>query len=137
MGSILKVTADGFDTSPILRGHGFQRILSVIRYLLLQRILKWLNLSMEKKQLPCVNKLRNIKNPACYACHKSIDPYGFALESFDATGQWRKQYRVKNLTRIPSCITVPGTMTWLAKSIQLEKSEGINLTMSMGSRRSY
>ena len=35
------------------------------------------------------------KNQACYACHKSIDPYGFALESFDATGQWRDQYRVK------------------------------------------
>ena len=31
----------------------------------------------------------------CYACHKSIDPYGFALENFDATGQWRSQYRVK------------------------------------------
>ena len=35
------------------------------------------------------------KNQACYACHKSIDPYGFALESFDATGQWRERYRVK------------------------------------------
>ena len=41
--------------------HGFQKILWVIRYLLHQRILKWLNLSTEKKQLPCVNKLRNIK----------------------------------------------------------------------------
>ncbi len=28
-------------------------------------------------------------------CHKSIDPYGFALENFDATGQWRTRYRVK------------------------------------------
>ena len=34
-------------------------------------------------------------NKTCYACHKSIDPYGFALESFDATGQWRTKYRVK------------------------------------------
>ena len=31
----------------------------------------------------------------CYACHKSIDPYGFALESFDATGQWRTRYQVE------------------------------------------
>ena len=29
---------------------------------------------------------------ACKACHKSIDPYGFALENFDATGQWRTKY---------------------------------------------
>ena len=28
-------------------------------------------------------------NKACYACHKSIDPYGFALEQFDAIGRTR------------------------------------------------
>ena len=29
------------------------------------------------------------KNPACAACHKMMDPLGFALENFDAVGQWR------------------------------------------------
>ena len=38
---------------------------------------------------------RHKNNPACYACHKSIDPYGFALENFDAIGQRRTKYRVK------------------------------------------
>ena len=28
-------------------------------------------------------------NPYCAACHKVMDPLGFALENFDATGQWR------------------------------------------------
>jgi hypothetical protein len=28
-------------------------------------------------------------NPACASCHKVMDPLGFALENFDATGQWR------------------------------------------------
>ena len=28
-------------------------------------------------------------NPACASCHKMMDPIGFALENFDATGQWR------------------------------------------------
>jgi hypothetical protein len=28
-------------------------------------------------------------NPACAACHKFMDPLGFALENFDATGKWR------------------------------------------------
>lgn len=28
-------------------------------------------------------------NPACAACHKIMDPIGFALESFDATGAYR------------------------------------------------
>ena len=28
-------------------------------------------------------------NPACAACHRSMDPPGFALENFDAVGRWR------------------------------------------------
>ena len=29
------------------------------------------------------------KNPACAGCHSRMDPLGFALENFDATGRWR------------------------------------------------
>ncbi|QEG40000.1 DUF1592 domain-containing protein [Roseimaritima ulvae] len=28
-------------------------------------------------------------NPACAACHRMMDPLGFALENFDAAGRWR------------------------------------------------
>ena len=28
-------------------------------------------------------------NPVCASCHKVMDPLGFALENFDATGKWR------------------------------------------------
>ena len=28
-------------------------------------------------------------NPVCAACHQLIDPFGFALESFDLVGRWR------------------------------------------------
>ncbi len=28
-------------------------------------------------------------NPACAACHNMMDPLGFAMENFDAVGQWR------------------------------------------------
>src|SRR5206468_12190852 len=28
-------------------------------------------------------------NPACASCHAQMDPLGFALENFDATGRWR------------------------------------------------
>ncbi len=30
-------------------------------------------------------------DPACASCHKLMDPLGFALENFDAVGQWRVQ----------------------------------------------
>ncbi len=29
------------------------------------------------------------KDPACATCHKKMDPLGFSLENFDATGAWR------------------------------------------------
>jgi hypothetical protein len=29
------------------------------------------------------------ENPACASCHARVDPLGFALENFDATGRWR------------------------------------------------
>jgi mono/diheme cytochrome c family protein len=29
------------------------------------------------------------RNPACASCHRVMDPLGFALEHFDATGEWR------------------------------------------------
>ncbi len=32
---------------------------------------------------------RHRENPACYSCHAVMDPLGFALENFDATGAWR------------------------------------------------
>ena len=31
---------------------------------------------------------------SCAACHKKIDPLGFALENFDVIGGWRENYRV-------------------------------------------
>ncbi len=31
------------------------------------------------------------KSPACASCHKIMDPLGFALENFDAIGQWRSK----------------------------------------------
>lgn len=32
---------------------------------------------------------QHVSAPACFACHRLIDPIGFAFENFDAVGQWR------------------------------------------------
>jgi len=29
------------------------------------------------------------KNPSCATCHRVMDPLGFSLDNFDATGAWR------------------------------------------------
>ena len=33
---------------------------------------------------------------ACASCHRSIDPWGIALENFDAVGLWRDEIRRKS-----------------------------------------
>jgi hypothetical protein len=33
--------------------------------------------------------VRHRADPACANCHARMDPIGFALENFDAVGQWR------------------------------------------------
>ena len=35
------------------------------------------------------------ENASCAACHRGIDPLGFAFEQFDAIGQWRTHERVE------------------------------------------
>lgn len=34
-------------------------------------------------------------NPMCASCHARIDPIGFALENFDATGNWRDKEKTR------------------------------------------
>jgi Protein of unknown function (DUF1592)/Protein of unknown function (DUF1588)/Protein of unknown function (DUF1587)/Protein of unknown function (DUF1585)/Protein of unknown function (DUF1595)/Planctomycete cytochrome C len=92
-GSILTVTSYATRTSPVLRG-------------------KWILTNIlgtpppapppnvpplkENKDGGTVLSVRerleeHRKSPACASCHKIMDPLGFALENFDATGQWRSK----------------------------------------------
>ena len=36
-------------------------------------------------------------DPACYSCHAKIDPWGIALENFDAVGSWRTEVQGKDV----------------------------------------
>jgi hypothetical protein len=36
------------------------------------------------------------KNESCSSCHAKIDPMGFAFENFDVVGRWRDRYRGVN-----------------------------------------
>jgi len=91
--SILKVTANGTTTSPVLRG-------------------SWI---MEKligdppppppKSVPAIEPdirgattikellAKHTESKSCSNCHARFDPVGFALESFDVMGAWRDRYR--------------------------------------------
>ncbi|MDG2220863.1 MAG: DUF1592 domain-containing protein [Rubripirellula sp.] len=97
MGSILKVTTDGFDTSPILRGAWVSKNIVGTPISPPPEAVKAIEPEHGTAAARTLRELidQHKNNATCYACHKSIDPYGFALESFDATGQWRQKYCVE------------------------------------------
>ncbi|QEL15005.1 DUF1592 domain-containing protein [Limnoglobus roseus] len=90
--SVLAVTANGTTTSPVLRGAW-----------VMDRVLG--KPSPPPPPVPAVEPdLRGLTTireqlakhrdqASCAACHKNIDPPGFALESFDVMGGFRDRYR--------------------------------------------
>lgn len=96
MAAVLKVTANGTTTSPILRGAW-----------VLDRILGTPppkpTVDVEAVE-PDIRGATTIRNQLakhreigeCASCHTKIDPPGFALENFDVIGGWRDHYRKIN-----------------------------------------
>ena len=91
--AVLKVTANGTVTSPVLRGvYVMERLLGDPP-------------SPPPPSVPAVEPdirgaatIRELlkkhrADASCASCHKKIDPPGFALESFDVMGRWRENYR--------------------------------------------
>ena len=97
--SILKLTANGTTTSPILRGKW-----------VLEKIIGTPpappppNVGAIEPDIRGATTIRQQleKHKAiaeCASCHVHIDPPGFALESFDVIGGWREFYRASGSTR--------------------------------------
>ncbi len=93
MASVMKVTANGTTTSPILRGAW-----------VLDRILgtpppkPTVDVEAVEPDIRGATTIReqlakHRSRAECASCHVKIDPPGFALESFDVIGGWRDYYR--------------------------------------------
>src|SRR6185369_36566 len=93
MASVMKVTANGTTTSPVLRGAW-----------VLDRILgtpppkppadvEAIEPDIRGATTIRAQLAKHRDNGQCASCHAKIDPPGFALESFDVIGGWRDHYR--------------------------------------------
>jgi hypothetical protein len=105
-GSVLTVSANGIETSPVTRG-----------VWVLENILGTPPAPPPDNVPPIDPDVRGAKsmrellakhrdNAACYECHRKIDPLGFALENFDPIGAWRTTY--EKGTPIDSSGELPG-----------------------------
>jgi hypothetical protein len=120
--SVLKVTANGTVTSPILRGKW-----------VLEKILGTPsappppNVGSIEPDIRGATTIRqqlakHKEIAACASCHKHIDPPGFALESFDVIGGWREFYRLpehrnsKGLVPLPN---YPERKAWRGPDVEI------------------
>jgi hypothetical protein len=91
--SVLSITSNGTRTSPVVRGTW------ILKNLLAQDPgLPVANVGEIAPSVPGIDKATvrqrleiHRELPQCARCHDKIDPLGFALENFDASGKWREQ----------------------------------------------
>jgi mono/diheme cytochrome c family protein len=90
-GSVLAVTSFATRTSPVIRGVWvLGSIFGAPPPPPLPNVPS-LDESTVSASLPMRERLAAHRNNAvCASCHRTIDPVGFSLESFDAIGQWRE-----------------------------------------------
>ena len=105
--SVLKVTANGTTTSPVPRGN----------FVLANLLGKppappppgIEGLEPDTRGTTTIREQLTARrsNPVCASCHRSIDPPGFALESFDPIGGFRTNYRATGGQATFGGFTVP------------------------------
>jgi len=90
-GSILTVTSIATRTSPVQRGKWLlENVLGTPPNPPPANVPPLKENKSGAKQLSVRERMEAHRaSPACSGCHKVLDPLGFALENFDAVGQWR------------------------------------------------
>lgn len=126
--SVLKVTANGTRTSPVVRGVWVME--NILGRKPLPPPADAGSIDPDTRGSTTIREqlAKHQRSDTCASCHRQIDPPGFALERFDPAGQWRDVYRTHDgvdeiRTKRPQPKAAPGEtlvgrdilgpMTWL------------------------
>ena len=94
--SILKVTANGTSSSPVVRGAFVER--RILGYQLQPPPPNAGAIEPDMRGATTIREqlAKHRRMASCSVCHQYIDPPGFALENYDVIGGYRDWYRVQN-----------------------------------------
>ena len=93
--SVLKVSADGTSTSPVLRGVWVLKNLYGTPPQPPPASVEAIEPDIRGATTIREQLAKHRAHTSCNSCHQYIDPPGFALESFDVIGGWRTWYRTR------------------------------------------
>jgi hypothetical protein len=93
MASVLKVTANGTTTSPVIRGHWITEHVLGVEFSPPPPGVKAVEPDIRGAVTIRQQLAKHREDPSCASCHIKMDPPGFALESFDIMGGRRDRYR--------------------------------------------
>ena len=103
MASVLKVTANGTTTSPVLRGHWITEHILGIETPPPPASVKAVEPDIRGAVTIRQQLAKHRDDPSCASCHTKMDPPGFALENYDVMGGFRDRYRAvaENVKPVP------------------------------------
>ena len=93
MASVLKVTANGTTTSPVLRGHWITERVLGVEIQPPPAGVKAVEPDIRGAVTIRQQLAKHREDPSCASCHIKMDPPGFALENYDVMGGRRDRYR--------------------------------------------
>ena len=111
-GAILKVTANGSTTSPVVRGAWVAERLLGLKIPPPPAGVSAIEPDIRGATTIREQLAKHRDDESCASCHRQMDPFGFALESFDPAGLWRSHYLAvkKGKTKLGSKIDSEGQL---------------------------
>ena len=97
MAGVLTVSANGVETSPVMRGVWVSENILGIPPPKPPDVVPAIEPDVSGATTIRERLAKHRADAACAECHRKIDPLGFSLESFDPIGRWRSAYpKAKN-----------------------------------------
>lgn len=97
MPAVFVASANGMDTSPVIRG--IYLLENIMGYKVPEPPEGIEGLNPDIRGSKSIRDLlqKHSSDESCHRCHQKIDPMGFALESFGPLGKWRTKYSDKQV----------------------------------------